>query len=95
MDITAATTLAGALVGLVTPAFVQAFKKYVPTEYTGLVSLAVSLVVGTVAIAATGGFSGNGWGVVLAAVVGVSQTVYTVVNQALGGQLSKDALEGK
>ena len=92
MDITAATTLAGSLVALVTPAFVQAFKKYIPPEYTGLVSLAVF---GTVAIAATGGFSGNGWGVVLAAVVGVSQTVYTVVNQALGGQLSKDAVEGK
>ena len=64
MDITAATTLAGSLVALVTPAFVQAFKKYIPPEYTGLVSLAVSLVFGTVAIAATGGFSGNGWGVV-------------------------------
>lgn len=95
MDITAATTLAGALVALVTPAFVQAFKRYIPTGYTGLVSLAVSLVFGIIAIAATGGFSGNGWGVVLAAVVGVSQTVYTVVNQALGGQLSKDALEGE
>lgn len=93
MDITQATALAGAIVALVVPALVQAFKEYVPAEYTGLVSLAVSLIIGVLAIAATDGFSHNGWGVVLAAIVGVAQTVYTVVNQALGGKLSKDSIE--
>lgn len=54
---------------------------------------AIGLFVGALAIAATGGFDGNGWGVVLAGVVGVAQVVYTAVNSALGGKLSKDKLD--
>lgn len=95
MDITAATTIASAIVALIAPALVQAFKKYIPADFTGLVSLGVSIVLGVVAIAATGGFHGYGWGVVLAGVVGVAQTVYTLVNQALEGRLSKDAVGAK
>lgn len=95
MDISVATTLASAIVALVAPAFVQAFKKYVPADFTGLVSLGVSILLGVVAIAATGGFHGYGWGVVLAGVVGVAQAVYTLVNQAMGGRLSKDKVDEK
>lgn len=92
MDISAATTLASGLVGLIVPAVVQAFKKYIPGEYVGLVSLAASILFGTIAIAATGGFDGTyTWGIVLAGVVGVAQTVYTLVNQAFDGKLSKDS----
>ena len=37
-----------------------------------------------------GGFNhGYTWGVLLVAVVGVSQTVYTAVNQVMGGKLGK------
>lgn len=92
MDISNATALASAIVALVCPAIVQAVKKYIPSEYVGLFSLAVSIILGALAIAATGGFDGNGWGVVLAGVVGVAQVVYTAVNSALGGKLSKDKL---
>lgn len=89
MDISTATTFASGLVGLIVPAFVQAFKKYIPSGYVGLVSLAASILFGTIAIAATGGFDGTcTWGVVLAGVVGVSQTVYTLV-KAFDGKLSK------
>lgn len=89
MDISTATTLASGLVALIVPAFVQAFKKYIPSGYVGLVSLAASILFGTIAIAATGGFDGTcTWGVVLAGVVGVSQTVYTLV-KAFDGKLSK------
>lgn len=38
MDISTATTFASGLVGLIVPAFVQAFKKYIPSGYVGLVS---------------------------------------------------------
>lgn len=94
MDISTATALASGLVALIVPAFVQAFKTHVPAEYVGLASLAASILFGTVAIAATGGFNGTyTWGIVLAGVVGVSQTVYTLVNQAFDGKLSKDNLE--
>ena len=95
MDISVATTLASAIVALVAPALVQAFKKYIPADFTGLVSLGVSILLGVVAIAATGGFNGNGWGIVLAGVVGVAQAVYTLVNQALDGRLSKDKVDEK
>lgn len=95
MDISAATTLASAIVALVVPAFVQAFKKYIPAGYVGLVSLAASILVGVLAIAATGGFDHASWGVVLAAVVGVAQGVYTLVNQAFDGKLSKDNVDAK
>ena len=88
MDISTATTFASGLVGLIVPAFVQAFKKYIPSGYVGLVSLAASILFGTIAIAATGGFDGTcTWGVVLAGVVGVSQTVYTLV-KAFDGKLA-------
>lgn len=55
MDISTATTFASGLVGLIVPAFVQAFKKYIPSGYVGLVSLAASILFGTIAIAATRG----------------------------------------
>ena len=86
MDISTTTTLASGLVGLIVPTFVQAFKKYIPSGYIG------SILFGTIAIAATGGFDGTyDWGIVLAGVVGVAQTVYTLVNQAFDGKPSKDS----
>lgn len=59
MDISTATTLASGLVALIAPALVQAFKTYIPSGYVGLVSLAVSILFGVIAIAATGGFDGT------------------------------------
>lgn len=95
MDISAATTIASAIVALVAPALVQAFKKYIPADFVSLVSLGVSVILGVVAIAATGGFDGYGWGVVLAGVVGVAQAVYTLVNQAFDGKLSKKNVDAE
>ena len=96
MDISTATTLASGLVALIVPAFVQAFKKYIPSGYVGLVSLSASILFGVIAIAATGGFDGTyTWGIVLAGVVGVAQTVYTFVNQAFAGKLAKEKLNEK
>ena len=52
--------------------------------------LAASIRFGVIAIAATGGFDGTYiWGIVLAGVVGVAQTVYALVNQAFDGRLFK------
>ena len=95
MDITAATTIASAIVALIAPALVQAFKKYIPADYVGLVSLGVSIILGVLAIAATDGFTGYTWGVALAGVVGVAQAVYTLVNQALDGRLSKEHVDAE
>ena len=92
MDISNATALASAIVALVCPAIVQAVKKYIQSENVGLFSLAISIILGALAVGATGGFAHATWGVALAAVVGVAQAVYTLVNQAFGGKLSKDQI---
>ena len=91
MDISSATTLAAGIVALVAPALVQAFKKHIPADYVGLTSLGVSILLGVIAIATTNGFRGYGWGIVLTGVIGVAQAVYTLVNQAFSGKLSKDS----
>ena len=65
-------------------------QKYIPADYVGLTSLGVSVLLGVIAIAATNGFHGYGWGIVLTGVIGVAQAVYTLVNQAFSGKLSKD-----
>ena len=83
---------AAGIVALVVPALVQAFKKYIPADYVGLTSLGVSILLGVIAIAATNGFHGYGWGIVLTGVIGIAQAVYTLVNQAFSGKLSKDEL---
>ena len=92
MDITQANIIATAIVGLVAPVIVQAVKQDVPDDMTAMFSLVVSLILGVIAVGATGGFRGYSWGVLLTAVVGVSQTVYTALNQALSGKLSKGSL---
>lgn len=76
MDISAATTLAAGIVALVAPALIQTFKKYIPADYVGLTSLGVSVLLGVITIAATNGFHGYGWGIVLTGVIGVAQAVH-------------------
>ncbi|WP_214376660.1 hypothetical protein [Bifidobacterium colobi] len=51
----------------------------------------MSILLGVLAIAATNGFHGYGWGIILTGVIGVAQAVYTLMNQAFGGKLSKDS----
>lgn len=75
------TTLGSGFVALIVPAFVRVFKKYIPGGYVGDVYLSASVRFDTIAIAATGGFDDTyTWGIVLAGVVGVAQTVYTLIN---------------
>lgn len=94
MGISTATTLASAIVALIAPALIQASKRIFRPR-TGLVGLAFSILLGVIAVAATGCFEHSPWGVVLAAVVGVSQAAYTLINQAFEGKLSKDAIDAK
>lgn len=96
MDITQAETIAVAIAGFVTPVFVQVVKSIIPDNMTALFSLAVSVVLGLLAISAVGGFNhGYTWSVLLVAVVGVAQTVYTTVNQVMDGKLGKTFVDEK
>lgn len=90
MDATNAMTFATVLAGFLSPIIVQVSKKYIPFDWVAVYSLLVSLVIGVIAVAATNGFSTHSWGVVLFGVIGVSQTVYTLLNKSLSGELSLD-----
>lgn len=51
--------------------------------------LSASVLFGIITIATTGGFDDTcTWGIALAGVVCVAQTVYTLVNQVFGEELS-------
>ena len=93
MEISTATALATAIVALVAPVLTQVCKRYIPSEWVGSFAVAVAVLLGVIAIGATGGFDSAAWGVALAAVVGVSNAVYQAVNRACGGKGSKDAID--
>ncbi|KAB7790748.1 hypothetical protein [Bifidobacterium leontopitheci] len=85
----AETGTAGILT-LVAPALVQAVQEVHPRRLRGPDQPRCEHPLGVIAIAATNGFHGYGWGIVLTGVIGVAQAVYTIVNQAFSGKLSKD-----
>ena len=95
MDITQATAWAMAIAGFISPVIVQIIKKYIPSGWTEVFAIGVSIIIGTAAVAATGGFDHTTWGVALAGVVGVAQVVYAAVNKALSNGLSKNTTENK
>lgn len=96
MDITQASVFAVALAGFLAPLVTQAVKAAIPSGKTEVVGVLISLVLGVVAIAATGGFSsGYSWAALLPAVVGVSQVVYALFNWSSGGSLAKTEAEKK
>lgn len=92
MDISTSTALAASVVSLIAPVLTQVAKAYIPSEWVGSFAVAVSLLLGVIAVGCTGGFSSPSAAVVLAAVVGVSNAVYQAVNKAVGGAGSKDQL---
>ena len=94
-DITQATAWAMAVAGFVSPVIVQIIKQYIPAGWTEVFAIGISLILGTVAVAATGGFDHTTWGVALLGVVGVAQFVYAAVNKALDNGLSKGTTENK
>ena len=89
MDITQATAWAMAIAGFISPVIVQIIKKYIPSGWTEVFAIGISIILGAAAVAATGGFDHTTWGIALAGVVGVAQVVYAAVNKALGNGLSK------
>ncbi|MFT8636485.1 MAG: hypothetical protein ABF811_00795 [Pseudoclavibacter sp.] len=80
-----ASTIALAVAGLLSPVIVQVTKQYVPLAWRAVFSLCVAVLLGVVAVAITGGFHSTTVGVALAAVVGVSQTVYAAIQKIVDG----------
>ncbi|GAA6122561.1 hypothetical protein BPY_06690 [Bifidobacterium psychraerophilum] len=84
MDTASAIQLATILAGGVTSSvIVQLIKKYIPSEWRLPFSLALSAVISIVALWLTGGFtSPTSAAVIIAAIMGVAQTVYAVIAKA-------------
>lgn len=81
MDVTA-TTVATALAGILAPTITQLTKKYIPDEWRKTFAITVSIITAIIALAATNGFNTRNWGVLIVAVVGIAQTLYTVYDGA-------------
>lgn len=88
-----AITLATAIAGLVSPALTQVVKQYVPAAWRATFAAAVAVALGVLTLWATGGFAHTTWALALAAVVGVSQALYAVIDKIVDG--SKAAAAAK
>ena len=89
MDITQATAWAMVIAGYISPVIVQIIKKYIPSGWTEMFAIGISVVIGAAAVAATGGFDHTTWGVALLGVIGVAQAGYAAVNKSLDNGLSR------
>lgn len=78
IDVSQATTIATAILGLLVPALIQPLKILVPEAWRSLFAVGVSVVVAVAAIAITGGFKNTGWGMNIALVVAEAQAVYAI-----------------
>ena len=93
MDITQTTVIATMIVGVISPAIVQITKTYIPAGFTELWAVGLSLVLGVLTMLITASFANTSWTVALTGVVGISQIVYSLVNKALGNNLSKNGIK--
>ena len=84
MDTASAIQLATILAGGVTSSIiVQLTKKYIPSEWRLPFSLVLSAVISVAALWLTGGFtSPTSAAVIIAAIMGVAQTVYAIIAKA-------------
>jgi hypothetical protein len=84
MDTVSAIQLATILAGGVTSSvIVQLVKRYITSEWRLPFSLALSAVISVVALWLTGGFgSPTSAAVIIAAIMGVAQTVYAIIAKA-------------
>lgn len=89
MDITNSTAVTTAVAGLLSPIIIQVGKRWVPDQWRPSFTILVSILIGCLAIAATGGSTPRAWGVYLTAVVGISQTVYALIIKTLSVEKDK------
>lgn len=84
MDTASAIQLATIIAeGVTSSVIVQLVKRYIPSEWRLPFSLALSAVVSVAAIWLTGGFtSPTSAAVIIAAIMGVAQTVYAIIAKA-------------
>lgn len=78
MQIDQISALAVAIAGLLSPIIIQILKQWIPKDWRASFAVVLSIVIAAVAVYLSKAPSGS-WLVMVTAVVGIAQTVYTIV----------------
>lgn len=82
MQIDQISALAVAIAGLLSPIVIQILKQWIPKEWRAAFAVVLSVVIASVAVYLSKAPSGS-WLVMVTAVVGIAQTVYTIVSKLI------------
>lgn len=82
MQIDQISALAVAIAGLLSPIVIQIFKQWIPKDWRAAFAVVLSIVIAAVAVYLSKAPSGS-WLVMVTAVVGIAQTVYTIVSKLI------------
>lgn len=82
MEIDQISALAVAIAGLLSPIVIQILKQWVPKDWRAAFAVVLSIVIAAVAVYLSKAPSGS-WLVMVTAVVGIAQTVYTIVSKLI------------
>lgn len=82
MQIDQISALAVAIAGLLSPIIIQILKQWVPKDWRASFAVVLSVVIAAVAVYLSKAPSGS-WLVMVTAVVGIAQTVYTIVSKLI------------
>ena len=82
MQIDQISALAVAIAGLLSPIIIQILKQWIPKDWRASFAVVLSVVIAAVAVYLSKAPSGS-WLVMVTAVVGIAQTVYTIVSKLI------------
>lgn len=82
MQINQISALAVAIAGLLSPIIIQILKQWIPKDWRAAFAVVLSVVIAAVAVYLSKAPSGS-WLVMVTAVVGIAQTVYTIVSKLI------------
>lgn len=82
MQIDQISALAVAIAGLLSPIIIQILKQWIPKDWRASFAVVLSIVIAAVAVYLSKAPSGS-WLVMVTAVVGIAQTVYTIVSKLI------------
>ena len=82
MQIDQISALAVAIAGLLSPIIIQILKQWIPKDWRAAFSVILSILIAAGAVVLSKAPSGS-WLVMVTAVVGIAQTVYTIVSKLI------------
>ena len=82
MQIDQISALAVAIAGLLSPIIIQILKQWIPNDWRAAFAVVLSILIAAGAVVLSKAPSGS-WLVMVTAVVGIAQTVYTIVSKLI------------